>query len=142
MALLGRAECHPQLQGDFPASDGSAHAAWQGHTGTEPWRKPLEIHEIHDSSAGSTPGCVAAQDGASVHLWHLLLSHEGWGSGFVLKSQGEVKAGRIVCLRVGCVLLQPCFYHQPVKSSNIFSAVTDTSFKENCLLNCPFYRIQ
>lgn len=33
MALLGGGECHPQLQGDFPASDGSAHAAWQGQSG-------------------------------------------------------------------------------------------------------------
>lgn len=99
MALLGRAECHPQLQGGFPASDGSAHAAWQGHTGTEPWRKPLEIHEIHDSSAGvppgSTPGCVPAQDGASVHLWHLLLSHEGLGFRFCVSHKEKSRQGEL-----------------------------------------------
>lgn len=60
MALLG-GECHPQLQRDFPASGGSAHAAWQGQSGSgrstqglSHGGNQLEIHEPQeppDSSA-------------------------------------------------------------------------------------------
>lgn len=114
MALLAGDECHPQFQGDFPASDGSAHAAWQGQSGSgrsaqglspggNHWRS-MSLRSPQTPQPGGPPWehtwmrrcfSVAAQDGSSVHLWHLLISHEGLGFRFCVKvprrSQGREK---------------------------------------------------
>lgn len=78
---------------------------------------------------------VAAEGGSSIHLWHLLLRHEGLGFSFCVTSHKEKSRLGKLC---ESELVVSHFSLVFITASNISTALTDTLFKENCFLNCPF----
>lgn len=94
---------------------------WNGTQGLSPGGIQLEIQEPPESSGwdfslGTHLGEEVLQCGCRRWVLNPPLAPPAQARGAGLqdlcyKSQGEVKAGKTLCLRIGCVPLQPHFYH-------------------------------